>query len=168
MRLLVLLPVLGAALMLGGCSLAGDCSAPAPAPLPALVHLGTAPAPDTLTVLFVNAGAAYGDETMRVPRPLAPVATSDGSFRLHVETLAYTGPRTAPQFETAVQGDTVFVRRALVQSACSYAEGVEHRIVRIEAPAGVRVVRVRTVDSVEVPFPASSLSAPPARPFLTA
>lgn len=163
MRLLVL-PVLLVALVVGGCG-AFDCP-PGPDPTPILgaeARLEAAPVADTLTVVFV-----YGDSPDEISIsgvPPRPTATADGSLRLGLAGDIYAGPRVFPRFETAARGDTVFVRRApnLFRPACSYAMGTFLRVTRIEAPAGVRHVRVFAAWSEEIAFPTAG---PLARPRL--
>lgn len=144
-----------------GCTLT-DCP-PVSDPVPfraAEVRLDAAPVADTLTVVFVF--SSFEDEISMGSAPPRPVASADGALRLTVDGDVYSGPRAFPQFETAVRGDTVFVRRALVQQACSPVIGTHLRVTRIEAPPGVRAVRVWAGWAGDVPFPASA--APAGRP----
>ena len=149
MRLLLLVPLAVAAL--AGCSYS-DCDGLAPprAFAGAEVRVDAAPAPDTLVVAFVSAG--FDEVHTPSVRPDASVA---GELRL-VLAGDERQPRPAlPVFEAAARGDTVFVRRPLVQAACDpVPEGLALHVTRVEAPAGVRHVRVVVVPADSVSFPA--------------
>ena len=157
--------VLAAAAAVGGCSLVETCG-PFPEPRvfsDVVVEASGAPASDTLTVLFVADGIGeFGSYDA------APDRSAGDALRLTVDGETYV-MNEPPRFETAVRGDTVFVRvaRSLFREACSPAEGDRYTVVDIEAPAGVRVVRFRTVWHTDVPFPASALPAARAPLFLT-
>ena len=117
------------------------------------VEVEAATASDALTVLFVADGLGeFGEYEAR------PDRAAGDALRLTVEGETYELD-APPRFETAVRGDTVFVRvaRDLFREVCSPARGDDYNVVGIKAPAGVRIVRFRTVWHTEVAFPASAL-----------
>jgi|GEM_PF-6949146 len=157
MRLLLAALAAGAA-ALGGCSLVETCgSAGEPVRFPnVVVRAVDAPAVDTLTVVLVS----RGPEHLLSPPFVTPTPSSGRVLRLTLDAERFLLGPDAPQFETAVRGDTVFVREvpALLRAACSPpVEYADYRVTAVAAPAGVRAVRVRTVWYEDVPFPASAL-----------
>lgn len=158
--------VVSAASLLGGCGLIEDCGTVEPLVFFSDVTVETAgvPATDTLTILFVR--DAIGGEFRTAD--VMPTPSGSDALRLTVEGEAVRA-NTPPRFETAVRGDTVFVREArdLFREACTPGWMPYYDVVGVEAPAGVRAVRVRTAWAGEVPFPAAVAPSTRAPHFFT-
>lgn len=164
-----LLFALVASVVVGGCSLVETCGfdESEPARFPNLVvRAAGAPVADTLTVVLVS----RGPEHLLSPPVVTPTLSAGRVLRLTLDAERFLLGPDAPQFETAVRGDTVFVREvpALFRAACSPpVEFADYRVTAVTAPTGVRAVRVRTVWHEDVSFPASVLPAARAPLFFT-
>lgn len=153
MRFLVLTLVL--APTLAGCDLFGDCSFDVSEER----YVGRtlraeAPAADTLTVAFVQ---TYAYEVLRVfvaPGANGPAQTISGPQALvFYDAFDRTLGESDPAFETAVRGDTLWVRAeagpedGLVRPACSPpSTQLDLYVGGAVVPEGVRHVRFVVVD----------------------
>ena len=161
---------------LAGCELFGDCP---PADyfedrLPPTSLRASAPVADTLTVAFVT---DYRFDFRVFVRPGAeqPSDTTSGpEVSLFYEAFVGSYARSVPSFETAVRGDTLWVRPALDRGAglarpvCSYAsQQLDVSVIGTLAPSGVRHVRFAVVEDRGT-SPVRAAVRLTARPFLRA
>ncbi|HEX8386363.1 MAG TPA: hypothetical protein VF576_09270 [Rubricoccaceae bacterium] len=135
-----------------------------------------APAPDTLTVAFVQT-YAY-DELRLFVRPDAgdvPDTLGAGQLSLIYDANGLTIGESDPAFETAARGDTLFVRAesgpegGLYRRACSPpTTRLDVYVSAVFVPSGVRHVRFVTLDLYEDPgaFPVDVAPRHTAQPFL--